>query len=88
MKDMDKNMLSDDQLDEVTGGTVNITRRSARQNDLVYKSRDGKRPRATNALMTEKAPAAIRLGGNDEEAVRRNIVSGGAFDVDFESGSC
>ena len=75
--------INDNDLNDVNGGIF-----IAVGNDLVYKSKNGKRPKAENAILNGERPKATLLGGadinNPDDIPGSKVVSGGSFG----SGAC
>ena len=81
--------ISDSDLNDVNGGVFLGTGAiSGIGNDLVYKSKNGKRPKAENAILNGERPKATLLGGadinNPDDIPGSKVVSGGSFG----SGAC
>ncbi|MCR5604059.1 MAG: hypothetical protein K6G27_10220 [Lachnospiraceae bacterium] len=76
--------LNDDDMNSINGGIFI----AGIGNDLVYKSKDGKRPKGQNAILKGERPKATLLGGADidnlDDIPGSKLVSGGSFG----SGAC
>ena len=76
--------INDNDLNDVNGGIFF----AGIGNDLVYKSKNGKRPKAENAILNGERPKATLLGGadinNPDDIPGSKVVSGGSFG----SGAC
>ena len=76
--------LNDDDMNSINGGIfLGSGAIAGIGNDLVYKSKDGKRPKGQNAILKGERPKATLLGGADidnlDDIPGSKLVSGGSF---------